>query len=332
MATSTISNTILDLEGNAVASVPVVVTLMPSGGFRSDTQTEVARQVTTTTDSNGLWSLSLERNSNIVPSGTFYVVDEHIPSDKGGATSHAIEVGVANESLRASLISNLPEFTNDNFLTQEAADARYQALGSLGSGTPVTIEPDDAGTAGVSTSASRADHEHPIAAATPVTVNVDGSGALAEGVSTSFARADHKHTAESNAWITWTPTLTNLTLGNGTVTARYTRVGRTIEFFFKFVCGSTSAVGTNPSFSPPVTTSDLYTTSNVDPIGLASLFDSGTAVYSGPCLWTNTTRFIIQYWNATGTPLLISSITATVPFTWTTGDVLVATGRYEAAS
>lgn len=332
MPTSTISNTILDLSGTAVADVLVVVTLMPSAGFREDTFTEVARSVTTTTDSNGLWSLALERNSNITPEGTYYIVDEHIPASKGGATSNAIQVGDSNQTVLAALISNLPTFTNDNFLTQEAADARYQALGSLGSGTPVTIEPDDAGTAGVSTSASRADHEHPIVAAAPTTVNVDGSGALAEGVATSFARSDHKHTVEANAWISWTPTLTNMTLGNGTVTARYTRVGRTIKFYFKFVLGSTSAVGTAPRFSLPVTTSGLYTTAGLDRLGDAAILDSGVGVFSASCWWGSSTTALMDYWNATGTPVTAAAITATAPMTWTTGDVLLAEGTYEAAS
>lgn len=329
MATSTISNTILDLEGNAVASVPVVVTLMPSGGFRSDTFTEVARQVTTTTDSNGLWSLSLERNSNIVPEGTFYVVDEHIPTDKGGATSHAIEVGLANESLRASLISNLPEFTNDNFLTQEAADARYQALGSLGSGTPVTIEPDDAGTAGVSTSASRADHEHPIVTAAPTTVDLDGTGSLAEGVATSFARSDHKHVAENDAWTSWTPTLTNATLGNGTLTAAFQRIGRTIHYRLAFVLGSTSAVASGPTFTLPVTS---ITYETFAPIGVLSAQDAGVNDWLGVVAWLTTTTGRFRVVDTSGSASRVMDVTSTVPLTWATGDKLVAAGTYEAAS
>ncbi len=84
----------------------------------------------------------------------------------------------------------MPSFDYSQFLTQAAADARYQALGSLGSSTPSTIDPDDAGSAGVSTSAARQGHEHPITTAVPVAIGA----ALAEGVATSFARSDHVHT------------------------------------------------------------------------------------------------------------------------------------------
>ena len=41
----------------------------------------------------------------------------------------------------------------------------------------------------------------------------------------------------------WTPTLTNLTLGNGAVVARYQLAGDTCNFRFRFTLGSTSAVG-----------------------------------------------------------------------------------------
>ena len=40
----------------------------------------------------------------------------------------------------------MPSFDYSQFLTQAAADARYQALAAIGA-TPNTIEPDDAATA-----------------------------------------------------------------------------------------------------------------------------------------------------------------------------------------
>lgn len=81
--------------------------------------------------------------------------------------------------------------STENYITQDAADARYQALGGLSSSAPNTIEPDDTASAGVSSSGSRADHEHGIATAAPS--NIGTSASNSEGVSTSFARADHSH-------------------------------------------------------------------------------------------------------------------------------------------
>lgn len=85
----------------------------------------------------------------------------------------------------------MPSFDYSAFLTQAAADARYQALGSLGSSTPSAIDPDDAGSAGVSTSASRADHQHGAACGTPT--NIGLTGVNSEGSGTSLARDTHVH-------------------------------------------------------------------------------------------------------------------------------------------
>jgi hypothetical protein len=84
----------------------------------------------------------------------------------------------------------MPSFDYSAFLTQAAADARYQALGSLGSSTPTAETADNAGSAGVSTSAARQDHVHPITCDTAVSVTT----ANGEGSSANFARADHTHT------------------------------------------------------------------------------------------------------------------------------------------
>src|SRR5690348_3539726 len=54
------------------------------------------------------------------------------------------------------------------------------------------------------------------------------------------------------AWVAWVPTLTNLTLGNGTQVANYRQVGKTVDFIWTLLLGSTSAVGTVPSFTLPV--------------------------------------------------------------------------------
>ncbi len=63
---------------------------------------------------------------------------------------------------------------------------------ALSDASPNTVEPDDSASAGTGTAASRADHEHAIVAAVPVTVG----SANAEGNSTSFSRANHVHARE----------------------------------------------------------------------------------------------------------------------------------------
>lgn len=58
-------------------------------------------------------------------------------------------------------------------------------------GTPVTLNPDAANSAGSGNTAARANHVHNVPAASAVSISDATSNA--EGVSTSFARADHTH-------------------------------------------------------------------------------------------------------------------------------------------
>ncbi len=125
------------------------------------------------------------------------------------------------------------------------------------------------------------------------------------------------------AWITWSPTLTNLTLGNGTVTAFYRRVGATIHYRFQFTYGSTSAVGTSPRFTLPVAPVSGYANF---PLGDIDLTDSGTANRRGIArLVTGSTVEIVGY----GTTGVAVTVTSTVPHTWATGDTISVAGTYE---
>jgi hypothetical protein len=194
VATSRISNTIKSPNGTAIAGVPVSAVLMPSAGFRISDFSEVARIVTTTTDAAGFWQLDLERNANVTPTNSWYEVIEAVPNASGGRRVWNIAVGASDQSLLASLVTPAQQQptvvpAGTVYLDQASADARYQAVGSLGAATPGRIDPDDPGTAGVATSASRSDHEHPITTGTPVAVGA----ANAEGSGTGFARDTHVH-------------------------------------------------------------------------------------------------------------------------------------------
>jgi len=136
--------------------------------------------------------------------------------------------------------------------------------------------------------------------------------------------------AQLGAWNSWTPTLTNLTLGNGTQSAAHHRIGRTIHFRWKFTLGSTSAVGTSPQFTLPVAAHADYAINM--PMGTASLLDSGVALYLGWGIMINASTVAPVAVNSAGATATNASVTATVPFTWATGDVIMVTGTYEAAS
>lgn len=132
----------------------------------------------------------------------------------------------------------------------------------------------------------------------------------------------------SGAWTTWTPTLANLTLGNGTVIARFTRIGRTIHFIFVFTLGSTSAVGTAPTFTLPVTVASHWPA--FTQIGTTAMHDVGVGIYNGEVRADTSSVAGIRRIGGSGSASV--QITATVPFTWTTGDYFASVGTYEAAS
>lgn len=130
-------------------------------------------------------------------------------------------------------------------------------------------------------------------------------------------------------WTDWTPTLANLTLGNGSILAQYKQVGYTVHYTLKFILGSTSAVGTSPSFSLPVTSASDGYASTQDQIGSGQLIDTGTANREAAVLWSNTTTALIWSYSTTG---VVTGITSTVPHTWATTDVISLSGFYRAAS
>lgn len=133
------------------------------------------------------------------------------------------------------------------------------------------------------------------------------------------------------AWAAWTPTLANLTLGNGTVTARYVRAGNTIVYRFKFKLGSTSAVGVAPTFTLPVAPAADYVSQEDNSLGVVSILDSGAALYTGGLRFDGGSTVQVFAVGAGGTYAGPVQITSLIPMTWAVSDCIVVNGTYEAA-
>jgi hypothetical protein len=130
------------------------------------------------------------------------------------------------------------------------------------------------------------------------------------------------------AWTSYTPTIGGgWTAGNSTVTAAYQQIGKTVHVRVSVAWGTTyTSSGTNsPTFTLPVTAA----TSNASQSGILFCED-GTTRYMSAIVITSTTV-------ATGYRMITSSagglgpITATTPFTWSTGDAIRFNLTYEAA-
>ena len=128
----------------------------------------------------------------------------------------------------------------------------------------------------------------------------------------------------TGAWTSYTPTLTNLTLGNGTLDAKWRQIGKMVDVYFSFTLGSTSAVGSTPTFSLPVNSllgSIAYNLYLQDAgvgtfIGFANLGATSVSFYSANSSTTYTTY---------------GNVNATTPMTWTTNDFMRCLISYEVA-
>ena len=126
------------------------------------------------------------------------------------------------------------------------------------------------------------------------------------------------------------PSYSNLTVGSGTVVARYTKIGKTIIADFKFTLGAGSAIGTNPTVSLPVTPSTTYV-GTLSPLGPAVILDNGASRLAGVTLLHSATTMGPWVYGAGGSYATVVNCTASVPMTWTSGDQLYMRAIYEAA-
>lgn len=119
---------------------------------------------------------------------------------------------------------------------------------------------------------------------------------------------------EQGGWVSYTPSF-NGTLGNGTIVGSYHVDGPLVSFQLLFTFGSTSVMGALLGLP-------LQTNKKVTPT--LSYYDtSAVLLYGGAGKTASSTEFGV-YNAGTG-----AGVSGSVPFTWATGDLLEAAGRYE---
>ncbi|MBL0320767.1 MAG: hypothetical protein IPP74_15940 [Alphaproteobacteria bacterium] len=127
--------------------------------------------------------------------------------------------------------------------------------------------------------------------------------------------------------LTWSPVWTNLTVGNGTVTAYYEINMRQCKVFVDIVFGSTSSISGGIAHTTPFARSSVYG-SATQQLGVARLLDSGTAGFAGVTQLNSSNSLTIIAQNAGSTYLFTASLSSTVPMTWTTSDSITHEGNY----
>jgi hypothetical protein len=128
----------------------------------------------------------------------------------------------------------------------------------------------------------------------------------------------------SYTWTSWTPTYTNLTVGNGTVTAKYIQIGKLVTAYWKIVFGSTTSVAGSVDLTLPINAVAEYA---YTPVGYAKsnadeYFMGGTALNN---------KWKIQNMIASGSFVYPSGISSTSPNNWTTGNYITLWASYEVA-
>lgn len=138
------------------------------------------------------------------------------------------------------------------------------------------------------------------------------------------------------AWRTWStltpiafaPVWTNLTVGNGTQDWVYNIASGRVLVSGSLTFGSTTAITAgNPTFSLPV--AGTFTDSQV--LGEAIFNDAGVRYRGGVHYDTPLAAPLARPFFISGSLIVDTSMSATNPFTWATGDILSATFSYRAA-
>ena len=155
----------------------------------------------------------------------------------------------------------------------------------------------------------------------------DTPARLAVGANNSLLIADSAEATGlkwGGTWTTWTPTYTNMTIGNGTSVARYVKIGKTVNWYLKFTFGSTSSFGAYTAFTLPSTPISGF---GYNARGLCR--DAGVTWRFASAIIDSEVYPNVE--NVSGTYSVDASISSTVPFTWGTGDSLQLAGTYEEA-
>ena len=128
---------------------------------------------------------------------------------------------------------------------------------------------------------------------------------------------------------TFTPTWTNLTVGNAVQDFKYTRVNNLVMVTGKITLGSTSSITGSVSMNLPITADTACVGSLV---GTVNLSDASVGIYPGVGLIETSGAVTFVSVAANGTYLgIVAVLSSTVPFTWVSTDAIRINFVYKAA-
>jgi hypothetical protein len=134
------------------------------------------------------------------------------------------------------------------------------------------------------------------------------------------------------AWVTYAPSVTNITVATSSFDAAYLQVGKTVYFRIQYtMTANPTAVGLI-QFSLPVAA-----VNDINPGTATAVFlDSsagGNGVFSASVVFAAgpPTRVVLRAVNSAGTYAVGTTPSLTIPFAWASGDNIRIAGVYQAA-
>lgn len=167
--------------------------------------------------------------------------------------------------------------------------------------------------------------------------NIDNSN-IKTGAAIDPSKLAGGSSAMLAAWASYTPVLTNITTGNGTLVASYVQIGKTVSAKGVFTMGSTSSVAGAIAIALPVTASSTAMSANGSIIGAGVAVDTGIFAYPLDAIYSSTTTMVLNARiTVSGTNPVYQDVNSnreisnTVPITFATGDSFTWNVTYEAA-
>jgi hypothetical protein len=202
-----------------------------------------------------------------------------------------------------------------------ASDAGLGASNALTFGGDTTINRFSAGVARTTGSWRVEGNETVIGTTTASGAVTMNSSLLVNGSITACGSL----TGFGGVWSTWSPTLTNVTLGTGsTVVARYLQIGKLVLCQLQIILGTTADVTGTFTVSLPVTARSLQP--SIWGGGVALDASVGATGHRGVFCLVGASTSVLTFVASTG-----GTVNASVPFDWTDSDQLRVSWFYEAA-
>lgn len=136
----------------------------------------------------------------------------------------------------------------------------------------------------------------------------------------------------SGQWKDFVPSWTNLSVGNGTIRAKYYQIGKIVVVDVFLLFGTTTSITGTVRMTLPVEMPASIASYNWHRVGMCQLVDEGSAVYGGT-LNSQLSSTEIQFYVESANGTYVSpgaAVNATTPHTWANTDKISFNIVYEA--